>query len=62
MKRFASTLSAMQFNLLDKEALKDAQKNPDRYPNLAVRVCGYSAKFTTLGKEIQDEVIERAVR
>ncbi|GGA71809.1 glycyl radical enzyme [Neiella marina] len=47
----------LQFN--DVEALKDAQQHPEKYPNLSVRVCGFSAKFTALDKTVQQEVIER---
>ena len=41
------------------ETLREAQKDPDRYPDLIVKVGGYSAYFTELGREIQDEVIQR---
>ncbi len=51
--------SALQINMIDPETLKDAQKRPDRYGNLLVRVTGYNAYFTTLGREIQDEIISR---
>ncbi len=54
--------SSLQINLLDREMLKEAQKYPERYKNLTVRVCGYSAVFIYLGKNIQDEVISRAIR
>ena len=39
--------------------LRDAQKHPENYRHLLVRVTGYNAYFTTIGKELQDEVIER---
>ncbi|MFO8057314.1 MAG: pyruvate formate lyase family protein, partial [bacterium] len=51
--------SALQINMIDPETLKDAQKRPDQYRNLLVRVTGYNAYFTTLGREIQDEIISR---
>ena len=51
--------SALQINVLDPETLKMAQKNPEEYRNLLVRVTGYNAYFVTLGKEIQDEIITR---
>lgn len=54
--------STLQFNLFDREMLIEAQKNPESYMNICVRVCGYSAVFVTLGKEIQDEIISRAIR
>lgn len=51
--------SALQINILDPEVLKDAQKNPRDYRHLLVRITGYNAYFTTVGKELQNEVIER---
>lgn len=51
--------SALQVNVIDPETLRLAQKNPNEYSNLLVRVTGYNAYFTTLGKEIQDEIISR---
>ena len=49
----------MQFNVVSKETLLDAQKNPENYKNLVVRVAGYSALFTTLSKALQDDIINR---
>ena len=49
----------VQFNVVDKESLLQAQKEPEKHKDLVVRVAGYSAYFTVLGKEVQDEVIER---
>ena len=49
----------IQFNVLDRETLLDAQKYPEKHRDLIVRVAGYSAYFTQLGKGIQDEVIAR---
>ncbi len=51
--------SHMQFNVVSRETLKDAQKNPDKYRSLVVRVAGYSALFTTLSKSLQDDIINR---
>jgi len=51
--------SHMQFNVIDKETLKDAQNNPDQYKHLVVRVAGYSALFTTLSRSLQDDIINR---
>jgi len=51
--------SALQINMLDQEMLKDAQKHPQDYRHLLVRVTGYNAYFTSIGKELQDEVITR---
>ena len=42
-----------------KELLLDAQKNPEKYKNLVVRVAGYSALFTTLSRSLQDDIIKR---
>lgn len=50
----------MQFNVADAETLRDAQKHPENYPNLMVRVAGYSALFVDLEKDIQDDIINRA--
>ena len=49
----------IQFNVVDRETLLDAQKNPDNYKNLVVRVAGYSAHFVRLAKEVQDNIIAR---
>lgn len=51
--------SHMQFNVVSKETLIDAQKNPDKYKGLVVRVAGYSALFTTLSRSLQDDIINR---
>jgi len=49
----------VQFNVISNETLLAAQKNPDTYRNLVVRVAGYSAFFTDLDVEIQNEIISR---
>lgn len=49
----------MQFNVVDRETLLDAQKNPEKYSHLVVRVAGYSALFVTLSKALQDDIIRR---
>ncbi|MBI9044861.1 MAG: hypothetical protein JEZ06_10265 [Anaerolineaceae bacterium] len=51
--------TALQINMVDADMLRDAQKNPDQYRNLLVRVTGYNAYFTSIGKELQDEIIAR---
>lgn len=51
--------TALQINILDSAMLKDAQKHPENYTNLLVRVTGYNAYFTSIGKELQDEIIAR---
>ncbi|MDO4478403.1 MAG: pyruvate formate lyase family protein [Lachnospiraceae bacterium] len=50
----------IQFNVTDNEVLKKAQERPEDYPDLMVRVSGYSALFTSLGKAAQDDVMNRA--
>ncbi len=49
----------VQYNVVSKETLLDAQKNPEKYKNLVVRVAGYSALFTTLSRSLQDDIIAR---
>ncbi|MEM3873218.1 MAG: glycine radical domain-containing protein, partial [Nitrososphaeria archaeon] len=49
----------VQFNVVSKETLIDAQKHPENYRDLIVRVAGYSAYFVELAKPVQDEVIAR---
>ncbi|ABK62429.1 glycyl radical protein [Clostridium novyi] len=49
----------IQFNVVDKNVLLDAQKHPEKYRDLIVRVAGYSAQFICLNKEIQDDIIKR---
>ncbi|MBC8247404.1 MAG: hypothetical protein H8E81_07450 [Deltaproteobacteria bacterium] len=52
-------ISHVQFNVLDNQALLAAQENPDNYPDLIVRVAGYSAYFVDLSKGLQDSIIKR---
>ncbi|MFX0010591.1 MAG: pyruvate formate lyase family protein [Candidatus Hermodarchaeota archaeon] len=49
----------IQFNAVGREILEDAQKNPENYFNLMVRVAGYSAYFVDLSKDLQDSIIAR---
>jgi pyruvate-formate lyase len=51
--------SALQVNLINAEMLLDAQKHPENYRHLLVRVTGYNAYFTTIGRELQNEIIAR---
>ena len=53
-------LTLMQFNVFDAETLRDAQKNPRKYENLQVRVCGWNVRWNDLLKEQQDAYIRRA--
>ena len=54
--------SHMQFNVVDRQTLLDAQAHPEKYAHLVVRVAGYSALFTTLSKSLQDDIIRRTDR
>ena len=49
----------IQFNVIDRETLIEAQKHPEEYKDLIVRVAGYSDHFRNLSKELQDEIINR---
>ncbi|MCF7920460.1 MAG: glycyl radical protein [Candidatus Cloacimonetes bacterium] len=56
---FAGNGHHIQFNVVDAETLRDAQINPQDHKNLIVRVAGYSDYFNDLGKDLQDEIINR---
>ena len=49
----------IQFNVVRREDLLKAQKNPEQYSSLTVRVAGYTAYFTELAGELQNEIIAR---
>ena len=49
----------VQFNVISSDMLRDAQKHPERYRNLIVRVAGYSDYFVDLGVDLQNEIIKR---
>ncbi|MFN2212074.1 MAG: pyruvate formate lyase family protein [Anaerolineales bacterium] len=51
--------SALQINLIDADMLRDAQQHPENYRHLLVRVTGYNAYFTSIGRELQNEIIAR---
>lgn len=51
--------TCLQVNMLDPDMLRDAQQHPEDYPHLLVRITGYNAYFTAIGKELQNEVIDR---
>jgi pyruvate-formate lyase len=67
MRKFASLIKTfakiggdiVQFNFVNAETLRDAQKNPEKYRDLLVRVATYSAYFVDLPREIQDDLIKR---
>lgn len=50
----------LQLNSVNRDTLLDAQKNPEKYRNLIVRVWGWSGYFVELSKEYQDHIIKRA--
>lgn len=50
----------LNVNVFNRETLLDAQKHPEKYPELAVRVSGWSARFVTLDANWQETVIKRA--
>jgi pyruvate formate-lyase/glycerol dehydratase family glycyl radical enzyme len=49
----------IQFNVVDAETLREAQREPEKHRDLIVRVAGYSDYFVDIGKELQDEIISR---
>ncbi|MBT9138504.1 MAG: Choline trimethylamine-lyase [Syntrophomonadaceae bacterium] len=68
LPKFANTIEAffkmgglqVQFNIIDRKTLEDAKRHPERYPDLFVRVSGYSAYFKDLNPHMQQEIITRA--
>jgi len=66
--KFAASIEAymqmgglqVQFNLIDRATLKDARDHPEKYPNLLVRVSGYTAYFADLNPYMKEEIITRA--
>jgi formate C-acetyltransferase len=49
----------VQFNIVDRATLEDAKTHPEQYPDLLVRVAGFSALFTSLDPDLQDDIIAR---
>ena len=58
---FAQGGYQVQFNVVSNELLRAAQKDPIRYRDLIVKVAGYSARFTDLDKQLQDQLIARTM-
>jgi pyruvate-formate lyase len=56
---FSQGGAQMQFNIVSRKTLLEAQKHPEQYSNLLVRVAGYSAYFTQLSKDVQQDIIAR---
>ncbi len=52
-------INHVQFNVVTAEDLKAAQQNPEAYRGLTIRVAGYTAFFTELARDLQDEIILR---
>ena len=49
----------MQINCVSRKTLKEAMEHPEEYSDLVVRVSGFSAVYTTLSTEIQEDILER---
>lgn len=53
---------AVQYNVMDTEILKDAKRNPEKYPTLQVRLCGWNVLFSSLSEKEKDEFIARSIK
>jgi len=69
MRKFVSLLRTyfdmkgfqVQFNVISPELLRDAQQFPEKYADLIVKVAGYSARFSSLDRDLQDQIIQRTL-
>lgn len=52
-------ISQIQFNVVDPDVLRDAQKHPEKYPHLTIRVSGYTANWVKLTEELQNIILSR---
>jgi formate C-acetyltransferase/benzylsuccinate synthase len=63
MKTWADLgLDHVQFNMVDDKSLRAAQKDPEKYQELIVRVAGYSAHFVDISRKTQDNIIQRTIQ
>ncbi|MFR8974519.1 MAG: glycine radical domain-containing protein, partial [Eubacteriales bacterium] len=53
---------AVLYYVLDTEILKDAKRNPEKYPNLQVRLCGWNVLFSSLSDKEKEEFIARSIK
>lgn len=62
IRRCASTaIHALQINCVSREELLDAMEHPERHTSLIVRVCGFSARFISLPKQVQEDFLQRNI-
>ncbi|MCD5383793.1 hypothetical protein LR066_03435, partial [candidate division WOR-3 bacterium] len=57
-----NNISQIQFNVVDPDVLRDAQRHPESYPNLTIRVSGYTANWVKLTPELQEIILSRTTQ